>query len=247
MPRPAAPTRLRTPLHVANYGRMARKKLPVPPPEEPGHPPAGHVTAGARRRSVARAQAAEAAASGLSLAGQVLIAMPALADQNFHRCVIYICAHTGEGAMGIVVNRPLASPTFQDLLQQLNVEPLPPARSVRLLSGGPVDNARGFVLHTTDWTSDSSLRVDEQLALTASLDVLKAIASGGGPRDGILALGYAGWGPGQLDRELQANSWLNAPADLSILFDAEHETKWRRALATLRIDPLLLSGVAGHA
>jgi putative transcriptional regulator len=177
----------------------------------------------------------------------LLIAMPALSDQNFHRCVIYLCAHTGEGAMGIVVNRPLAAPSFQDLLKQLNVEPVPPARTIRLLSGGPVDNARGFVLHTADWTSESSLRVDDRLALTASLDVLKAIAGGGGPRDGILALGYAGWGPGQLDRELQANAWLTAPADLSILFDAEHETKWRRALATLRVDPMLLSGAAGHA
>jgi putative transcriptional regulator len=200
-----------------------------------------------RRRIAARARAAEASASGLSLAGQVLIAMPALADQNFHRSVIYLCAHTGEGAMGIVVNRPLSTPSFADLLKQLNVEPVPPARTIRLLSGGPVDNARGFVLHTTDWTSESSLKVDGRLALTASLDVLKAIAGGGGPRDGLLALGYAGWGPGQLDRELQANSWLTAPADLSILFDGEHETKWRRALATLRIDPLLLSHAAGHA
>jgi len=230
---------------------MARKTLPTSPADGPADTPpdpaAAKPSAGVKRRSAARARAAEATASGLSLAGQVLIAMPALADQNFHRSVIYLCAHTGEGAMGIVINRPLASPTFHDLLKQLKVDPVPPARTIRLLSGGPVDNARGFVLHTTDWTSDSSLQVDDRLALTASLDVLKAIASGGGPRDGLLALGYAGWGPGQLDRELQANSWLNAPADLSILFDAEHETKWRRALATLRIDPLLLSDTAGHA
>ncbi len=186
-------------------------------------------------------------AAEVSLTGQVLIAMPMMADPRFAQSVIYLCAHTSEGAMGIVVNRPIASPSFADLLGQLNVEPAPPARSIRLCNGGPVDNARGFVLHTTDWTGDGSLKVDETLALTASLDILKAIAGGGGPSQGVLALGYAGWGPGQLDSEIQQNAWLSAPADLGILFDPEHETKWRRALAKLRIDPLLLSGVAGHA
>src|SRR5262249_32036778 len=158
--------------------------------------------------------------------------------------VIYICAHTPEGAMGIVVNRPLAAPTFADLLKQLEVAPLPPARTIRLCHGGPVDNARGFVLHTSDWTGDGSLRVDHTLALTPSLDVLKAIAGGGGPQQGLLALGYAGWGPGQLDNEMQQNAWLSAPVDLDVIFDKDHETKWRRALATLHIDPLLLSDAA---
>ncbi|MBV9734606.1 MAG: YqgE/AlgH family protein [Acidisphaera sp.] len=181
------------------------------------------------------------------LTGQVLIAMPAMADPRFAQSVIYMCAHTDEGAMGILVNRPLARPSFQDLLRQLDVEPLPPARHIRLCSGGPVDNARGFVLHTADWTGDGSLRVDQALALTASLDILKAIAGGGGPRECLLALGYVGWGPGQLDEEFQQNSWLSAPADERLLFDSGHETKWRRALAKLRIDPLLLSGSAGHA
>ena len=173
--------------------------------------------------------------------------MPSMADPRFTRGVIYVCAHTSEGAMGILVNHPLATPSFADLLAQLNVEPVPPARSIRLCAGGPVDNARGFVLHTTDWTGDGSLRVDDRLALTASLDILRAIAGGGGPRQGILALGYAGWGPGQLDAELAQNAWLSAPADLALLFDADHETKWRRALAKLHIDPMLLSGDAGHA
>ena len=182
-----------------------------------------------------------------TLTGQVLIAMPAMADPRFAQSVIYMCAHTEEGAMGIVVNRPLAAPTFSDLLTQLGVDPVPPARSIRLCQGGPVDNARGFVLHTADWTGDGSLRVDESMALTASLDILKAIASGGGPAQGVLALGYAGWGPGQLDEEMQRNAWLSAPADLSLLFDDAHETKWRRALASLRIDPLLLSNAAGRA
>lgn len=110
-----------------------------------------------------------------------------------------------------------------------------------------MDNARGFVLHTTDWTGEGSLRVDDTVALTASLDVLKAIAEGHGPREGLLALGYAGWGPGQLDAEIQQNAWLSVPSDETIVFDDDHDTKWRRALGKLNIDPLLLSGAAGHA
>lgn len=181
------------------------------------------------------------------LTGQLLIAMPAMSDPRFAQSVIFLCAHTLEGAMGLVLNRPIVKPTFEDLLKQLQVAPTPPARQVRLCAGGPVENARGFVLHTSDWTGEGSLRVDSSLALTASLDVLKAIAEGGGPRECILALGYAGWGPGQLDKEIQQNAWLSAPPDETLLFDAGHDTKWRRALAKLRVDPLLLSDVAGHA
>jgi len=181
------------------------------------------------------------------LTGQLLIAMPAMSDPRFTQSVILLCAHTDEGAMGIVVNRPIQRPSFDDLLRQLDVNPIPPARRIRLCSGGPMENARGFVLHTTDWAGDGSLHVDEHLALTASLDVLKAIAEGGGPRECILALGYAGWGPGQLDQEIHQNAWLNAPPDDCILFDGATETKWRRALGKLRVDPLLLSGNAGHA
>ncbi len=181
------------------------------------------------------------------LTGQMLIAMPAMEDPRFAHSVIYLCAHTEEGAMGLVLNRPLASPTFEDLLKQLDVAPTPPARQIALCDGGPVDGARGFVLHTTDWTGDGSLQVDESVALTASLDVLKAIAAGEGPREGLLALGYASWGAGQLDQEIQQNAWLSVPASLDLMFDDDHQTKWRRAFATLRVDPALLSGVAGHA
>ena len=183
----------------------------------------------------------------LWLTGQLLIAMPAMEDPRFAQSVIYVCAHTAEGAMGLVLNRPIQRPSFDDLLKQLEVAPAPPARRISLCQGGPVDNARGFVLHTSDWTGEGSLKVNESLALTASLDVLKAIAEGGGPRAGLLALGYAGWGPGQLDAEIQQNAWLSVPADETLVFDDEHETKWRRALAVLHIDPLLLSGAAGHA
>jgi putative transcriptional regulator len=181
------------------------------------------------------------------LTGQMLIAMPAMADPRFAQSVIYVCAHTPDGAMGLVINRPLAKPTFDDLLRQLDVEPVPPARRIRLCAGGPVDNARGFVLHTADWTGEGSLKVTDDLALTASLDVLKAIASGGGPQHGILALGYAGWGPGQLEAEITQNAWLSLPADTQLVFGDEHDTKWRRAMALLKIDPLLLSEAAGHA
>jgi putative transcriptional regulator len=181
------------------------------------------------------------------LTGQLLIAMPSMSDARFAHSVIYMCAHSGDGAMGLVLNRPLARPTFGDLLRQLDIAPVPPARQIRLCAGGPVDNARGFVLHTADWTGEGSLRVDDTLALTASLDVLKVIAAGGGPREGILALGYAGWGPGQLDAEVHQNAWLSAPPDETLLFDSDHETKWRRALAKLRVDPMLLSPTAGHA
>ncbi len=181
------------------------------------------------------------------LTGQLLIAMPAMDDPRFAQSVILMCAHTPEGAMGIVLNRPLAKPSFEALLQQLDVEPTPPARQIRLCEGGPVDHGRGFVLHTRDWTGDGSLQVAEDLALTASLDILQEIANGRGPREGLLALGYASWGPGQLDQELHDNVWLTAPAAHDVLFDDGYDTKWRRAMAILRVDPLLLSGIAGHA
>ena len=181
------------------------------------------------------------------LTGQLLIAMPSMEDPRFVQSVIYLCAHTEDGAMGLVLNRPHTGTTFADLLQQLDVTPAPPARSIELCDGGPMDGARGFVLHTADWTGDGSLQVDESVALTASLDVLKAIAAGKGPRKGLLALGYASWAAGQLDQEIFANVWLSAPAPLDLVFDTDHATKWRRAFASLRVDPALLSGVAGHA
>jgi putative transcriptional regulator len=199
-----------------------------------------------RHTAAPKAAASLGEADGL-LTGQLLIAMPAMNTPHFNQAVIYLCAHTPEGAMGIVLNRPLSTPSFDDLLQQLDVAPVPPVRRIELCRGGPVDNARGFVLHTADWTGDGSLVVDDHVALTASLDVLKAIADGGGPARGFLALGYAGWGPGQLDQEMQANAWLSAPASVDLMFDKEHGTKWRRAMAILKVDPILLSDTAGHA
>ena len=184
------------------------------------------------------------------LSGQVLIAMPSMQDPRFAQAVIYLCAHSPDGAMGLVINKPMEKLSFDELLTQLDITPTPPARRIKVQAGGPVDTVRGFVLHTADWLQDGSLRVDEAMALTASIDVLREIAKGGGPRESLLALGYAGWGPGQLDREIQQNSWLSmplAPDDLPLLFDSDHEGKWLRALARLGVDPVLLSGAAGRA
>jgi len=186
-------------------------------------------------------------ASELTLTGQILIAMPQMSDPRFNQSVIFLCAHTPDGAMGIILNRPLKKPRFSELLKQLEIEPNPPSREIRLCTGGPVDNNRGFVLHSPDWLTDGSLDVDGQHVLTASMDILQAIAAGGGPEQCLLALGYAGWGPGQLDDEILQNAWLNAPADDKILFDIDHQSKWQRALAKLRIDPAMLSGAAGRA
>jgi putative transcriptional regulator len=181
------------------------------------------------------------------LTGQILIAMPKMSDPRFSQSVIFLCAHTPDGAMGIILNRPLTKPNFADLLKQLEIEPSPPSREIRLCTGGPVDHNRGFVLHSPDWMTEGSLDVDGRHVLTASLDILKAIAEGGGPQKCLLALGYAGWGPGQLDDEILQNAWLNAPADDRILFDTDNGSKWQRAMAKLRIDPAMLSGEAGRA
>jgi len=183
----------------------------------------------------------------MSLTGQILIAMPQMGDPRFSQSVIFLCAHTPDGAMGIIVNRPLNKPDFSDLLKQLEIEPHPPARRIALGTGGPVDHNRGFVLHSTDWATEGSMDVDGEHMLTSSLDILKAIALGGGPKQCFLALGYAGWDAGQLDEEFLQNAWLNAPADDQILFDSANETKWQRALAKLRVKPGMLSGVAGRA
>ncbi|MBR0670398.1 YqgE/AlgH family protein [Neoroseomonas soli] len=185
--------------------------------------------------------------AGGYLAGHLLIAMPGMQDPRFDHSVVCLCAHSSEGAMGLIVNRPLAGMAFDDLLRQLNLEPVPPQRRIRMLSGGPVEAGRGFVLHTDDWSTDGSLPVASGLTLTASLDILKAVASGGGPRDCVLALGYAGWAPGQLEDEIQRNAWLSVPADGALVFNADTTRTWEAALAKLRVDPALLSGDAGHA
>lgn len=182
------------------------------------------------------------------LVGQFLVAMPQMPDPRFARTVIYICAHTGDGAMGLVVNRLFDGIAFPDLLAQLKIElDRPAGGNLRVHYGGPVESGRGFVLHSADYMREGSMPVADGVALTATVDVLRAVAEGTGPKQALLALGYAGWGPGQLDEEMQANGWLNVPADSSILFDADMDTKWDRALAQLGIDLSMLSVDVGHA
>lgn len=181
------------------------------------------------------------------LVGQMLIAMPQMEDQRFSHSVIYLCAHTADGAMGLIVNRVIDALTFPDLLTQLGVDPTPKCEMIRVHFGGPVESARGFVLHSDDYRQESTMVVEGGVALTATLDVLKDIAQGIGPRRSLLALGYAGWGPGQLEEEIRQNAWLNAPADEGLVFGEAHDQKWDQALSKLGISQATLSGDAGHA
>lgn len=181
------------------------------------------------------------------LTGQLLVAMPSMQDKRFTRTVICMCAHSDDGAMGLVLNRPLPKLQFDDLLKQLGVSPVPSARSIRMLAGGPVENGRGFVLHSGEWATDGTLPVNRETRLTASIEVLKAIAAGEGPRDCVLALGYAGWGPGQIEDEIAANAWLTVPADPVLLYGTDPDKAWGEALARLKVNPLALSSVAGRA
>ena len=182
-----------------------------------------------------------------SLSGQRLVAMPQMADPRFARTVVYLCAHSADGAMGLVVNRLIDSLTFSSLLSQLGVEAEGGPADMPVHFGGPVESSRGFVLHSSDYLQDSTLVIDDDIALTATIDVLKAIARGEGPQRRVLALGYAGWGAGQLDAEIQANGWLLVPADLDLVFGGENDAKWGRAIAKIGIDLTLLSSEAGHA
>ncbi len=189
------------------------------------------------------------------LDGQMLIAMPGMPDARFARTVIYMCAHSSEGAMGIVVNKPSRSIVFPDLLQQLDIIDKDAAirlphrvAGVPVLAGGPVETTRGFVLHSMDTTiEDSTLPISENIGLTITLDMLRAIARGDGPEEAILALGYASWGAGQLEREIQENTWLHGPISRDLVFGVDHEAKYDTALRQLGIDPAFLSQEAGHA
>ncbi|MBF9195511.1 YqgE/AlgH family protein [Microvirga terrestris] len=189
------------------------------------------------------------------LDGQLLVAMPGMMDERFARAVIFICAHSTEGAMGIILNRPAANVTMPDLLVQLEI--VPEAERIRLpqkvgnmqvLMGGPVETSRGFVLHSPDFhLSQSTLPIDDGICLTATIDILRAIAAGRGPENAVLALGYAGWGAGQLEMELQANGWLNTPADAEIVFNTAADVRYEMALRRIGIEPAMLSMEAGHA
>ncbi|MFL5265462.1 MAG: YqgE/AlgH family protein [Stellaceae bacterium] len=183
-----------------------------------------------------------------SLTGQLLVAMPQMLDQRFARSVIYLCAHSEEaGAMGLVINKPIGSLTMGELFAQLAISPGHIVKERPVHFGGPVEAGRGFVLHTADYSEEATLVVAENIAVTATLDILRAIGKGQGPRQSLFALGYAGWAPGQLDAEIQANGWLLVAADDEIIFDPNHDHKWQRALGKLGIDLSMLSSDAGHA
>jgi putative transcriptional regulator len=189
------------------------------------------------------------------LDGQVLVAMPGMMEETFARSVIYVCAHSAEGAMGIILNRPAANVNMPDLLVQLEIVPEPerirlPQRvgQMQVLMGGPVETSRGFVLHSPDFhIPQSTLPIDDSVCLTATIDILRAIAAGIGPKNAVLALGYAGWGAGQLELELQANGWLNCPADAELIFNTAADVRYEMALRRIGIEPAMLSMEAGHA
>lgn len=183
------------------------------------------------------------------LTGKLLIAMPDMGDPRFHGSVVFLCAHSGEGAMGLIVNKPMPDVSLGDLLDQLEIARGPATPDLSVCFGGPVELRRGFVLHSAEYHGDREerLEVDDRFAMTATLDVLEDIARGTGPERALLALGYAGWGPGQLEGEIRENGWLTAEAAPEIVFAPRMEGKWEAALASLGVSPLTLSSEAGHA
>jgi len=183
----------------------------------------------------------------MNLTNHFLIAMPSLMDPNFHRTVTYVCAHNDEGAMGIVINRPLEL-SLGEVLGHMDMDSeLPGAREMRVLQGGPVQRERGFVIHQPAAEWDAVLEVGDDIAVATSRDILAAIARGEGPERALIALGYAGWGAGQLEREVGENAWLSAPVDTNILFDLPYEERWEAAARVMGVDIGRLYGDAGHA
>lgn len=199
----------------------------------------GHAGAGARDEDA------------MELAGKILIAMPGMGDPRFERSVILVCAHSAEGAMGIILNKPARDMTFAGLLEHLKIPVAPEGRDIRVQIGGPVERGRGFVLHTPDWgrnrADGTTMVVPGGFEMTATMEILQAFARGGGPETALLALGYAGWGPGQLEAEIGRNDWLTGDADAGLVFSGEDGEKWGRALRGMGIDPLSLSSASGRA
>jgi len=184
----------------------------------------------------------------MNLVGKLLVAMPGMGDPRFDHSVILMCVHSPEGAMGLIVNKPAPDLSFDDLLGQLGIVRGENARDIRIHFGGPVEHSRGFVLHTADYGGHGgTLRVGEQFGMTATLDILQEIAEGQGPEKSFLALGYAGWAPGQLEAEIGANGWLTCDATDDLVFAVANGGKWQAALRSLGVDPLTLSAAAGHA
>jgi len=221
---------------------MASSKNPVPgeppAPRSPEMPGEVRMT-GARPRTIEGENFLE---------GKLLIALPGMADPRFEKSVIFMCAHSEDGAMGIMINRAVEGLRFHELMDKLELEVQPHARDMPVLYGGPVETGRGFVLHSGDYESpDSTLPVSEDISLTASVEILRAMGQGKGPKKAIFALGYAGWGPGQIEDEIRANGWIHCDTDSSLLFDAELGLKWSSALRKLGIDASSLTAHTGQA
>ena len=182
------------------------------------------------------------------LAGRLLVAMPGMTDPRFKRAVIYLCAHSDDGAMGLIVNMPTREIRFKDLLKQFDIKADDRCYDVPVHYGGPVEFGRGFVLHSGEYDSSSAtLDVDEKYSMTATVDILQDISRGVGPHSCMLALGYSGWGPGQVEQEIEANGWLICEASPDLVFSSKHESVWKDAMDSLGIDPRMLSSSGGRA
>lgn len=184
----------------------------------------------------------------MDLTGKLLIAMPGMGDLRFEHSVVFLCSHGDDGAMGLIVNKPAQDVRLSHLLEQLDITPKPPGQDMTVHFGGPVEGARGFVLHSPEYQSSlQSLAINDTFSMTATLDILEDIATGSGPERALMMLGYAGWGPGQLEAEIAMNGWLTAEADAELVFEMADNAKWGAALQLLGVDPLTLSASAGHA
>jgi putative transcriptional regulator len=226
---------------------MASSKTPDPgePPKAPRSP---EMPSSADDRNVRMDGPPRTIQGENFLEGKLLIALPGMADPRFERSVIFMCAHSLEGAMGIMINRAVEGLRFRELMNKLELELQAGARDMPVLYGGPVETGRGFVLHSGDYESvDSTLPVAEDVSLTASVEILRAMGEGKGPKKALFALGYAGWGPGQIENEIRANGWIHCDTDTSLLFDTGLDSKWSNALRKLGIDASGLSAHAGQA
>lgn len=181
------------------------------------------------------------------LTGKMVVAMPNMKDPRFENTVIFICGHDQSGAMGLVINKLVENITLNSLLEQLQIEIEEVIEDKPIYYGGPVEMGRGFVLHSAEYTHDSSVKIGDDLMLTATIEILRDIARSKGPEKCLLALGYAGWSPGQLEQEIQSNCWLEVEADNQVLFETPLDQRWKKTLLNLGIDPAMLSVEAGHA
>lgn len=186
-----------------------------------------------------------------SLKGHLLIAMPQMNDPRFHRSVIFVCVHDKKGAMGMVINKPLPSPDFTDVLKQVGISPEKPLdkkiSEMPVLSGGPVQNISGFLIHSADFSQKDTIIVDDNFSISGTVDSLRSIVSGYRPEKMLFTLGYAGWGAGQLEKEIQDNVWLTAPAGHEIVFDTAHDDMWEKAFSIIGVSPASISGFSGRA